>query len=148
MDIHEVLDEFEEYVENSRKVPLVNKILLDKEQLLDYIDSIRSDLPEELRQARWIAREREKMLQEAREEAQRIIEESKKEVQQRAQESEIVKEAQKQAENIIKDSKETARELGLNANDYANEVLDKLEKNLEKALATIKEGKEELQQNE
>lgn len=148
MDIHEVLDEFEEYVENSTKVPFVNKIILDKEQLLDYIDSIRSDLPEELRQAKWIARERERMLQEAKEEAQRIIDESKKEVQQRAQESEIVKEAQKQAENIIKDSQETAQELRLNANEYANDVLDKLEKNLEKALTAVKEGREELRQNE
>ena len=66
MDIFEMLDELEEIIETGSKIPLTGKVVVDAEELLDCLDQIRSVLPEEIRQARWVAKERERMLSEAK----------------------------------------------------------------------------------
>ena len=80
MDILDVLNELEELVEESTKVPLVSKILIDDELILDMIDHIRTALPEEMRMAKSVAVEREKILEDARNEAKRIIGEAREEL--------------------------------------------------------------------
>lgn len=144
MDIYQMLDELEELVEKGSKIPFSSKTIINKEAILDLIDGMRVDLPEEMRQARRIMTERERVIEEAREEAQKIIEEGKARVQQLAQESEIVQKAQHQADEIINKANQVAMEIKEGANQYADDVLSRLEANLEKALAAIREGKKEL----
>jgi len=72
MDILDVLNELEELVEESTKVPLVGKILIDDDLILDMIDHIRTALPEEMRLAKSVAVERERIIEEARNEAKRM----------------------------------------------------------------------------
>jgi hypothetical protein len=58
MDLITALNELEELVENSSKVPLTHKVIIDEDRLLDLLDHIRTSLPEEVRQAKWILQER------------------------------------------------------------------------------------------
>ena len=54
MEVMKLLDEMEELVEDSGRIPLTGKVIIESEDLLDKVDRIRSILPEELRQAQWI----------------------------------------------------------------------------------------------
>jgi cell division septum initiation protein DivIVA len=115
-----------------------------REELLDCLDQIRSVLPEEIRQARWVAKERERMLSEAEKEAQLILEKAKERVEQLADESEIARVAKEKAEEIINKAQDLGMEIREGSNIYADQLLDQLEKSLDKALASIREGREEL----
>ena len=69
MEIFTLLDELEEYLEGRNSIPFTNKVLVDKEEILDIIKEIRLKLPDELKQAKWIKEERERIIAEAHQDA-------------------------------------------------------------------------------
>lgn len=145
MDVFEMLDEMEEIIESSSRIPLTGKVVVDSEELLDCIDQIRSILPEEIRQARWIAKERERMLADAQQEAEQALKKTQLQIEQLALESEIVKIAEQKAEEILGRAKAIELEMREGAIGYAEQILEQLEKNLNRALESIREGSAELQ---
>lgn len=145
MDVFEMLDELEDIIESSARLPLMGKVLVDAEEVLDCIDQIRSVLPEEIRQARWIAKERERMLADAQQEAQEALRKTQAQIEQMALESEVVRLAEQQAQEILARAKAIEQEMREGATIYAEQILEQLENNLKKALESIREGKSELQ---
>ncbi|MBM3147626.1 MAG: ATPase, partial [Actinobacteria bacterium] len=109
------------------------------------LDQMRSTIPEEIKQARWIVKERQEMLAEAKAEAERLLAEATEKAARLASEEDIVRLAEKQAKEVIEESREREREIRLGAEDYADEVLGNLEVNLEKFLAAVRRGRERLQ---
>ena len=65
MEISEIIDKLEEKIDKAMNIPIINRSLMDKEELLADIEDIRLQLPEELKQARWVKEERKKILAEA-----------------------------------------------------------------------------------
>jgi len=146
MDIFEILDELEQELEMAKKVPLSSKIITEKELLLDYIDRIRGELPEEMRQAKWVAKERDRIIDEAQAEAEEMKKEAKHKVMIMAQESEFVKEAKRQSEEIITGAYSIAHEVKSGANKYADEVLASIESKLQRTLSIVEGGRSELRE--
>ncbi len=144
MDILDVLNELEELVEESTKVPLVGKILVDDELILDMIDHIRTALPEEMRQAKAIVQEREKILEDARLEAKRMITEAREELNRMADENELVKQARHHATEVVEQAKRLSRDIKVGAYQYADELLKNSEETLEKILGQVKNARSEL----
>ncbi|MTV47657.1 ATPase [Heliobacillus mobilis] len=142
-----ILDEIEEMVETATRIPMTGKVLVDDHALLDSIDRIRTGLPEELRQAKWLTKERQRVIQEAEAECERMIEETKAYVAKMAGETEIVRLAQAKAEEILAEAKGTANDLKVDARDYADEVLRQMEQTLNKSINTVRKGREELQEH-
>src|SRR5215203_2673765 len=74
MDVLVLIDRLEELVEDARSFPgFGNTAMVDRDAAFDIIDQMRQTIPEELKQARWIVKERQAMLDEARSESDRII---------------------------------------------------------------------------
>lgn len=144
MDILDVLNELEELVEESTKVPLVGKILIDDDLILDMIDHIRTALPEEMRLAKSVAVERERIIEEARNEAKRIVSEAREELSRMAGEDELVKRAREQASEVMEQAKTISREIKIGAYQFADDLLGKGEDNIEKILNQIRNAREEL----
>lgn len=144
MDVLKMIDELEEIVDGGSKIPMTGKVLLDSDTLLEYIDRIRTILPDELRQAKWVSKEKDRMLKEAQDEADRLLEEARIQVKRSASESEVVKQANAQAEGILNQAKSMAKEMKSGATSYADDILKQLEANLEKSLAITKKGRDEL----
>lgn len=145
MELFNVLSELEELVEDSFKVPLSHKILIDEERILDFLDRIRAVMPEEIRQARWVIQERDKILAESKEEAHGIIERSKMAISRQTEESEVVRQAQEMAEQIIKRSEALSAEIKEGAHGYADDILANLEERLVDIVEQIQQGRGELQ---
>ena len=78
MEIFTLLETIEEMLENSKSIPFSTKGIVDKEELLEVIKEIRLKLPEELKQAKWVKEERQRILVEAQKEAEAHAEEDKK----------------------------------------------------------------------
>ena len=62
MEIFQLLDNLEDLIENSKKVPLSDKSMIDKDEILEVLKEIRLKLPDELKQAKWVKEERERIL--------------------------------------------------------------------------------------
>lgn len=146
MELLNVLNEMEEFLEGCSRVPLSKRIMVDENKLLDYLDRIRTALPDEVRQAKLLIKERERVLNESRREAQQIMEDVEKQIAKKVDEHEIVLHAQEKAQEIINYSEQMASELRLGARNYADEILDNVEQQLTRLNEQIKIGREELQQ--
>ena len=71
MDVLVLIDKLDDTVHNAKQVPLTDTVRVDKEEIYDILDQMRATIPEEIKQARWIVKERQEMLAEAKREATR-----------------------------------------------------------------------------
>ena len=76
MEIFTLLETLEDLLERSRSLPFSAKSIVDKDEMLDLIKEIRLKLPDELKQAKWVKEERQRILVEAQKEADGIVKEA------------------------------------------------------------------------
>jgi cell division septum initiation protein DivIVA len=145
MDIMALIDRVEEIVDSAKGVPFTNQKMVEPDAVYEIIDEIRAQYPDELKQARWIVKERQEMLEEAEKEANRILEEARERAQSLASEQEVVRLAESQAADILDKARNNEREIRLGAEDYADEMLANLEVNLGKLLTAVQRGRDRLQ---
>ncbi len=145
MDILTLIDRMEEVIDHGRNVPMTQQRMVDTDKLYELIDEIRAQYPDELKQARWIVKERQEMLEEAEKEANRVLEEARERAQALAAEQEVVRLAEQQAAEILDDARSREREIRLGAEDYADELFANLEANLGKMLTAVQRGRDRLQ---
>ena len=145
MDVLVLIDKLDDLIHNARAVPLTDQVRVDREEIYDLLDQMRATIPEEIKQARWIVKERQEMLAEAKREAERIVTEARDKAAQEASEQEVIKQAEREAADILEDARSREREIRLGAEDYADEILGTLEVNLGKFLAAVQRGRERLQ---
>ena len=107
MDVLVLIDKLDDLVHNAKAVPLTDQVRIDREEIYDLLDQTRATIPEEIKQARWIVKERQEMLAEAKREAERIVKES----QRRAVSGDwsLSKRSSSRAENHAEDIVEEAR---------------------------------------
>src|SRR5450759_4415224 len=117
MDIMALIDRIEEAMDGSRSLPLTRSRLVDTEKVYEIIDEVRAQFPDELKQARWIVKERQEMLEEAEKEANRILEDARDRAQALANETEVVRLAEAQAASILDSARNQEREMRLASED-------------------------------
>ena len=147
MEILEIIDILQEKVESAKNIPLLNRALIDKEELIASIEDIRLRLPDDLKQARWVKDERKRILAEAQEEAEAIVKQGEEKAAQLVNENAITKRAYEQANNIIASAQKSSRELRLGARQYIDKVLADSDTSLAKAQETIRSMRAELRQD-
>jgi cell division septum initiation protein DivIVA len=145
LDVLVLIDKLDDLIHNARAVPLTDQVRIDREEIYELLDQMRSTIPEEVKQARWIVKERQEMLAEAKREADRIVGEAQERAALEASEQEVVKRAEREAAQIVEDARIREREVRLGAEDYADEVLGNLEINLDKFIGAVRRGRERLQ---
>src|ERR1044072_397159 len=145
MDVLVLIDKLDDLVHQAKAVPLTDQVRIDREEIYDILDQMRATIPEEIKQARWIVKERQEMLAEAKRESERIIREAREEQARLIGDEEVVKQAERQADEIVEDARAREREIRLGAEDYADDILNTLEINLEKFTAAVQRGRDRRQ---
>lgn len=141
MDILHLIDRLEALLNEGSHPPLVGKrVLLDEQRAWELIDQMRVSIPEEVKKAKRINQERDRIIAQANEEAARIVELAKDEAQQITSDTDIVKQAQARAQTIVERAQREADALKADADDYTVQVLGKLEEDLAKALSIVRNG--------
>src|ERR671933_2753001 len=144
MDVLVLIDKLDDTIHNAKPVPLTDQVRVDKEEIYDILDQMRATIPEEIKQARWIVKERQEMLAEAKRECDRLLGEAREQAAREASQTEIVKLAERQAEDILEEARRDARETRLEIEDWADGILSTLETNLDKFLTAVRRGRERL----
>jgi hypothetical protein len=132
-------------IAGARALPLSSSVKLDnKDEILELLREATERLPEELRQARWMLKEREEFLAGTQRRADELVEAGRSEAQRLVQRTEILKEAQAQARRTLEEARQEAQRLRLEAEDYADQKLAQFEIVLERTLKTVASGRQKL----
>lgn len=145
MEIFTLLETLEDILERSKGVPFSSKSIIDKEEILEIIKEVRLKLPEEMKQAKWVKEERQRILVEAQKEADDIVKEAENRIISMIDEHEITRKAYEKKAEIIETANEMSREISKGTKDYADNILSGLEVALEDALKIIQNNRKELQ---
>lgn len=130
MDVIKLLEYLHEIVETSSKVPMTGKVVMDKKETLEIIENIIHHLPDELKKAQWVIEEKERILSEAIQEAENLKKENLNILKKQIENHDITREANMRAEEIIASAQRSAKAMRLGARDYANEILNELDREL------------------
>lgn len=144
MEIVKIIDEIENFILKGFKLPLSGKVMVEGEVLLNFLDQLRSELPDEILKAQRVSRERERVIAEARQEGERLLTQSRDHAAQLVDQTQVVQEAKRRAEEIILRTQAEVQGLWEGASDYADGLMQQLELQLEKTLVTVRKGREEL----
>ena len=140
MEIFTLLETLEDLIENGRSLPFSSKVIVDKEGILDLIKEIRLKLPDEIKQAKWIKEERQRILVEAQKEADGIVKEAENRIIAMIDEHEITRKAYDQKTEIIETANEMSREISKGTKEYANSLLENTENVLQETLQKLGEN--------
>jgi vacuolar-type H+-ATPase subunit H len=132
-------------VQTAKAMPLSASVLVPREELTELLEGALERMPDELRQARWLLKEREEFLAERNREAEGILEEVRVQAERLVQRTEVVRQANHVAQRILDDANEEARRLRHEAEDYADQKLASFEIVLDRTMKTVQAGREKLQ---
>jgi nitrogen fixation/metabolism regulation signal transduction histidine kinase len=134
-----------EVVQTAKAMPLSASALVSRDELADLLQGALDRMPEELREARWLLKEREEFLADKEREAEAILEEVRVQAERMVQRTEVVRQANHVAQRILDDANEEARRLCHEAEDYADQKLASFEIVLDRTMKTVQAGREKLQ---
>jgi cell division septum initiation protein DivIVA len=134
MDLAGRLQQLEELVREAKSMPLSSSVLVNKDEVLEMLHQMQEDLPEEIKQARWIVRDREDLLAKARAEGERVIEHAHEEQRRMALKEEVARRAEEESERILTEAGERADEMRREAEDYIDAKLAQFEIALRRVL--------------
>ncbi|MGF0039285.1 ATPase [Peptoniphilaceae bacterium SGI.131] len=155
MDIVKIIDELEEIVDEASNIPFTKRVSINPDEAYELINELREAIPEEIKEARWINEEKERILSEANNQASQIINQAKEEVEKSYQEANrrykemvnqdaITLEAKRQAEEILAEAKMTANTITTNSLAYVDSMLVKTQDELKGLLQVIDENRSQL----
>ncbi|MDQ6836890.1 MAG: hypothetical protein M3137_00745 [Actinomycetota bacterium] len=133
-------------VEATRALPLSSSVRLDnKAEVVELLDEAINRLPEEVKAARWMLKERDEFLAKMGREGDEIVDAARRQAEQMVERTEIVREANHTARRTVEEAREEARRLRLEAEDYCDTKLASFEIVLERTIKTVAAGRERLQ---
>ena len=146
-ELQELLDEIIVAVEEAKQVPLSANVMVDREEMLARLTTLRDRLPEEMKAARWMIREREAFVSRTNERARSIVDRAKRRAEELVSESHILAEAVEEANILIRRAEGEARQIRLENEDFAHQRLDYLETLFGKLIAQVQNAKAEFHQS-
>ncbi|MFN8035684.1 MAG: ATPase [Acidimicrobiia bacterium] len=144
-DTETLLLRLRELVENGRSMPMSASVLVNRDELLELVDDAIHGLPAELRQARWLLKEREEFLGQARRDADDIVETGRTQAERMVERTEVVREARRVAQQAVDTAEAQARQMRHEAEDYVDQKLAAFEVVLERTMQAVQRGRERLQ---
>ena len=145
-ELLELVDDLIIAVEGARTVPLSGNVMLDRERLLDMLYRLRDELPEEMRAARWMVREREAFVARTNEKAREMLDRARTRSEELVSESYIVKEAVDEANALVRHAEGEATRIRLEAEDYSEQAFEQTEGVLADLLGQVRRFRAELHQ--
>ena len=167
MDLLHLVDRIEELLATAQKMPIGNRAIIDRRRMLDIIDQMRIAIPHEVREAQEIVARRDHVLREAEEDrrlieaqaqerASRMVEAHEIAQAARARAEEIAREAERRLQDRIDEanrdiaqrideSRMIAREQMRAADEYARDLLERLERQLGTFVKSVRSGIDQLE---
>jgi hypothetical protein len=136
IDILYLVDRLENLINSSRRVPLVNQIMVKEADILNIIDQMRTSIPDEFKQARAIIHDKERILTQAQADASTLITHAHEKA-----------EIAVHRESLLRLAEDKAEQLKCEADAYVTETLRALrdhltsiEMDIDRSILSIEKG--------
>lgn len=146
-ELQDIVDDLIAQLEAAKTMPLSANALVDRELFLDQLHRLRSELPDELRAARWMVREREAFISRTNERAHEIIERAKSESRHLVSDSYVLAEAVEEANVLVRRAEGEARRLRLEAEDEIERQLEYVENLMAELIRKVHGARAELHES-
>ena len=143
-DTETLLRRVNDIISGAKSMPLSSSVMISRDEVLELLEEAVTRLPDELRQARWLLREREEFLAKVQAEGDDILAAARARAERMVQRTEIVREAKLVARNTVQDARDMANNLKHEAEDYCDQKLAAFEIVLERTTKTVQAGREKL----
>jgi vacuolar-type H+-ATPase subunit H len=143
-----LVERLETLLAEGRRVPFTNRVAVDQTYALDLIDQLRMTIPEEVVTARRVNAEVDRLLEQAREEAEHILARAQEQATYLIEERELTRQAEEMSLEIVRQARAEGDTVRRGADEYAAEVLTKLEDEVLKTLKSIRLGLEVLEERQ
>lgn len=143
-EAEQLLERAIQHVATARAMPMSASVMINRDELLDLLEEAQDRLPEELKAARWLLKEREEFLARTRREGDEIVEQAQARAARMVQRSEVVAEAERRARRIIDDAESNARTIRMQCEDFCDQRLAQFEIVLERTMKMVTAGREHL----
>ena len=140
IDILYLVDRLENALNTGQRVPFTNKIMVDERECLDIVDQMRIVVPEEIKQARRVSQDRDRITGQAQEEAERIMNRAHEQAEQLMDDQGLLDRARDREREIIEEAELQAQEIRDQADQYAFQILDDLNRRLGPILSQVQAG--------
>lgn len=144
-DVDDYLQLIEDALRSARKVPFSDMVMVDRDEMLYFAKMLREQLPNELRQARWLLQQHRQFILEARKEADMILRDAENKMARMIDEHEVTQSAMAESQRIVDQATAQSRNLQEQTLDYAKQVLSDLESHLTEMLVYIQKNKRDLE---
>ena len=144
MDVQKKLDEIVSAVGSARAMPMSASCMVNRADLLAMLEEVRAALPDSLAHAEELIGGRDRMVDDARQEATRIIESAHAERARLSSETEVARTSQEEADRILGEARREAEEIRAEADDYVDSKLANFEVVLTKTIGSVDRGRDKL----
>ena len=134
MDLAGQLAQLEQIVQDAKSMPLSSSVLISRDEVLEMLHEMQESLPEEIKQARWVVKDREELLTKARAEGDRIIEQAHEDQRRMSMKDAVAKRAQEESARMLQEAEDTTVGMRREAEDYVDAKLAAFEIALRKIL--------------
>ena len=134
MDLAGRLAQLEQIVQDAKSMPLSSSVLISRDEVLEMLHEMQESLPEEIKQARWVVKDREELLAKARAEGDRIIEQAHEDQRRMSMKDAVAKRAQEESARMLQEAEDTTVGMRREAEDYVDAKLAAFEIALRKIL--------------
>lgn len=142
--VEELVAEVIEIVRGAKSMPLSSSAIIARDEVLDLLEALRDEFPEELRRARRMLKDHEELAAGARREASEIVGDARVQAERMVQRTEIVRQAEHRAVRLVEEAETEARRMRHEAEDYVDQKLAGFEIVLDRTLKTVRSGRERL----
>jgi cell division septum initiation protein DivIVA len=134
VDITARLNELDELVRDAKAMPLSSSVLVNREEVLELLASMHEALPDEIKQARWIVKDREELLTKAKADGDSIVAAAHDDQFKMARQEAVVGRATEEAERLLTEAEEHAHAMRHEAEEYVDAKLAQFETALRRIL--------------
>ena len=131
-------------IASAPNMPLSSTPRIDRDEIIEILEDALARLPEELRQARWMLREKQEFVNKAKREADEIIEAARVQAERMVQRTEVVRAAESRARTVVENAEADARRLRLETEDFLDQRLGSFEILLDRLMKTVATGRQRL----
>lgn len=145
-ELQDLVEELIITVEQAKGVPLSGNASINRHDFLDRLRDLQERLPEELRTARWMVREREAFIAQTNENAAEVMRRAKEQGAKMVSETQVMSEAVEEANILVRNAEIESRQIRLEAEDVAESSYEHIETLLTNLLDRVRDRRAELHQ--
>ncbi|MGF1597778.1 MAG: hypothetical protein ACFCVK_12750 [Acidimicrobiales bacterium] len=143
-EVEALLEEAIEILAEARPLPMSTTVKVPRDELLHLLEQAQEQLPDEVRAARWLLKEREDFIAKARREHQALIDEGRVQVSRMVERQQVVKDAEARARQILDDARREANTMKRQVEEYCDRKLARFESVLVQTTETVQRGRKKL----